>query len=113
LWTYRDLHAFVDMRGGLLALAHPFRFSGRLGVDVERFPPHALELYSHNTRRRAEPIIRAVAAALDLPLLSNSDAHRARDVGAYYNELYDAPQDDRGLVALLKARAYTPVAPPD
>lgn len=113
LWNYPDLHAFVEMRGGLLALAHPFRFSGRLGVDVERFPPHALELYSHNTRRRAEPIIRAVAAALDVGLLSNSDAHRTPDVGAYYNELYDAPKDDRELVALLKGGAYTLVAPPD
>jgi predicted metal-dependent phosphoesterase TrpH len=112
LWTYPDLHAFVEMRGGLLALAHPFRFSGRLGADVERFPPHALELFSHNTRRQAEPLIRAVAAALDVGLLSNSDAHHAREVGAHYNELYAEAEDAWELVALLKAGAYTPVAPP-
>jgi predicted metal-dependent phosphoesterase TrpH len=110
-WTYRDLHAFVEEWGGFLALAHPFRFGRHIEGDVERFPPHALEVYSHNTPRRAEPTIRALAAALDVPLLSNSDAHHAGDVGVYYNELDGAPQDAAGLVAVLKAGAFTVVAP--
>jgi predicted metal-dependent phosphoesterase TrpH len=108
-WTYGDLHAFVEAQGGFLALAHPFRFNGRIEVDVERFRPHALELYSHNTPRRAEPVIRALAAALNVPLLANSDAHRAGEIGAYYNELQEAPEDVEALVVLLKAGAFTPV----
>ena len=110
-WTYPDLHAFVEEQSGFLALAHPFRFNGRIEADVECFRPHALEVYSHNTPRRAEPYIRTVAAALDVPLLSNSDAHRAGDIGAYYNELDEEPEDVGALVALLKAGAFTPVAP--
>lgn len=111
-WTYPDLHALVEERCGLLALAHPFRFNGRIEVDVARFPPHALELHSHNTPRRAEPAILAVAAALDVPLLSNSDAHHVGDVGTYYNQLAEEPEDAAELVRLLKAGAFTPVAPP-
>jgi predicted metal-dependent phosphoesterase TrpH len=110
-WNYRDLHAFVEEQGGFLALAHPFRFNGRIAVDVERFPPNALEVHSHNTPRRAEPSIRGLAAVLDAPLLSNSDAHWTGDIGVYYNELDDEPEDVEGLVALLKARAFKPVAP--
>jgi predicted metal-dependent phosphoesterase TrpH len=111
-WTYPELHAFVEEQGGFLALAHPFRFNGRIEMNVERFPPHALELYSHNTPRRAEPAIRAVAAALDVPLLSNSDAHHASDIGDYYNQLHEMPDGERELVQLLRAGAFTPVGPP-
>jgi predicted metal-dependent phosphoesterase TrpH len=106
-WTYRGLHRFVEERGGFLALAHPFRFNGRIELDVECYPPHALEIHSHNTPRRAETRIRAVAADLNVPLLSNSDAHLAREVGAYYNILDEVPEDLAALVALLKAGAFS------
>jgi histidinol phosphatase-like PHP family hydrolase len=106
-WSYPDLHAFVEERGGLLALAHPFRINGRIELDVERFPPHAIEVHSHNTPLRAEPAIRAVAAALDVPLLSNSDAHHSGEIGAFYNELDAAPEDVGALVTLLKTGAFT------
>jgi histidinol phosphatase-like PHP family hydrolase len=109
-WSYGDLHAFVQEERGFLALAHPFRFNRRIEVNLKRFPPHALEIYSHNTPRWAEPRIRAVAAVLDLPLLSNSDAHRAREIGVYYNELHNAVADGAALAALLRAGAFAPVA---
>jgi hypothetical protein len=110
-WNYADLHTFVQDQGGFLALAHPFRYDGRVDVDVDRFPPHALELYSRNTPRRSGPRIRALAARLDVPLLSNSDAHYAGDLGAYYNRLDGDPRDVEELVLLLKSGAFTPVAP--
>jgi predicted metal-dependent phosphoesterase TrpH len=112
-WSYGDLHSFVSEQGGLLALAHPFRFNRKIEADIQRFPPNALEVHSHNTPRRAEPVIRAVAAALDVRLLSNSDAHLVGDVGAHYNELDEVPEDALELVAMLKASAFMPVAPRD
>jgi predicted metal-dependent phosphoesterase TrpH len=112
-WTYSDLHALVMERGGFLAVAHPFRFNrARLGIDVDRFPPHALELYSQSTLRSALSRIEGIAARLDIPLLSNSDAHHASDLGAYYNVLDEKPEDVKALVALLKKGAFEPVAPP-
>jgi predicted metal-dependent phosphoesterase TrpH len=111
-WAYPDLYAFVRARGGFLALAHPFRFNrSRLEVDVERFPPNALEVYSNNTPRRAERRIRRMAAHLDVLLLSNSDAHHRSDIGAYYNVLRREPRDIEALVRMLKEGASDPVAP--
>lgn len=109
-WTYPDLHAFVEARGGFIAVAHPFRYNGRIELDIERFPPHALEVRSHNTPRRAEPRIRAVADELDLPLLSNSDAHHTSGIGDFYNVLDRVPESETALIAMLKARAFTPAA---
>jgi predicted metal-dependent phosphoesterase TrpH len=111
-WAYPDLHTFVQRQGGYLALAHPFRFNPRrLEVDVERFPPHALEVHSRNTPRQAESRIREMAAQLDLSLLSNSDAHHSSDIGPYYNVLDREPGDMEGLVRILKEGVFDTVAP--
>jgi predicted metal-dependent phosphoesterase TrpH len=111
-WAYSDLHTFVQEQGGFLAVAHPFRFNPRqLEVDVERFPPHALEVQSRNTPRQAEARIRKMAARLDVSLLSNSDAHHRSDIGAYYNVLDREPDDIDALVRMLKKGAFPTVAP--
>jgi len=111
-WRYPDLHRFVREREGFLAVAHPYRFSPhQIGVDLERFPPDALEVCSRNTPRSAEPRIRELGEELHVPLLSNSDAHRASDVGGYYNELDQKPRDVEALVSILKSGASEPVAP--
>ena len=111
-WAYPDLHAFVQGRGGFLAVAHPFRFNPRrLGVDIDRFPPHALEVHSRNTPRQAEGRIRKMAERLDVSLLSNSDAHHSSDIGSYYNVLDREPDDVEALVRILKEGAFVPVAP--
>ena len=111
-WSYPNLHAFVEEREGFVAVAHPFRFNPlELKVDVERFRPHALEAYSRNTPASAEPRIRALARGLGVPVISNSDAHRARDLGTYHNLLDHEPQDVKDLVRILKAGIFEPVAP--
>jgi len=111
-WAYPDLHDFVVERGGFLAVAHPFRFNrARIGIGVDRFPPHALEVYSHNTPRRAEAEIREVAATLNVPLLSNSDAHHTSDIGAHYNVLDEEPKDTEALIRMLREGAFGLVAP--
>jgi predicted metal-dependent phosphoesterase TrpH len=111
-WAYSDLHTFVRGQGGFLAVAHPFRFNPRqLEVDVERFPPHALEIHSRNTPRQAGARIRKMAERLDVPLLSNSDAHHRSDIGAYYNVLDREPDDMEALVRILKEGTSELVAP--
>ena len=111
-WTYPELHAFVIERGGFLAVAHPYRFNrGRIGVDVDRFPPHGLEIHSRNTPEAVASRIRDRAAELSARLLSNSDAHHSSDIGGYYNVFDDEPEDVDALVRMLKAGAFEPVAP--
>jgi histidinol phosphatase-like PHP family hydrolase len=108
-WRYPDLHAFVRARGGFLALAHPFRYHAKIAVAIEKFVPDAVELYSVNTPAEAGERIRALAARLGIPVLSNSDAHSTRALGLYGNILEGSPADEAELIAMLKAGRIAPV----
>lgn len=111
-WAYPDLHTFVGARDGFLVVAHPFRFNHRrLEIDVERFPPGALEAYSHNTPERARPRIREIAKRMGVPVLSNSDAHHSSSIGGHYNVLDKEPDDTEALIRILEEGAFEAVAP--
>lgn len=105
-WTYPQLHAFVRAQGGFLAAAHPFRYRPYIGMDLEAFPPDAIEAYSYNTPKQAIPEIHALAEKLGIPVLSNSDAHRMERVGRYYNELAVTPEDEAHLLTLLRTGGF-------
>jgi predicted metal-dependent phosphoesterase TrpH len=108
-WTYRNLFAFVRERGGYLAIAHPFRFHDTINTQValEHYPPDAIELRSRNTSTHNEPKIRALIERLNLWPLCNSDAHKAKHVGDYYNQLNRVPGNEAELVEILTAGDYT------
>ncbi|MGD2103783.1 MAG: hypothetical protein PVJ55_01530 [Anaerolineae bacterium] len=111
-WAYPDLYSFVLARGGFLSVAHPFRFNqGRIGVDLDRFPSDALEMYSRNTPTAQASRIAGVAAKIGASVLSDSDAHGAHDVGLHYIVLGEEAQDTAELVRMLKDGAFEPVAP--
>ncbi len=114
-WCYPDLHAFIRAAGGFLALAHPFRFHPDIRVDLERFRPDAIEVYSHNTPPAAAAHIVALAARLGLHPLSNSDAHATAALGTHYNVLDHNPANERELIALLKTGQFSirNTQPPD
>jgi histidinol phosphatase-like PHP family hydrolase len=101
-WTYPELHTFVRRRDGFLVLAHPFRFHNAISIDLESYPPDAIELCSVNIKSGDQDRIRALAERLDLRLLCNSDAHRAKDVGCYYNLLSQVVANDAELVSILR-----------
>jgi predicted metal-dependent phosphoesterase TrpH len=106
-WTYRELRDFVEIWDGFLALAHPFRFYRHMHEEIATYPPHAMEVYSHNTPRHAEIRIRKLAGEWNIPLLANSDAHHVDELGAYYNQLNEVPEDDAALVKMLREGAFT------
>jgi histidinol phosphatase-like PHP family hydrolase len=105
-WSYPDLHAFVRENDGWIAVAHPFRFRSTINLDLERFPPDALEVCSSNISLSAHPRIRDVAENLGIPVVCNSDAHIMRDIGAGYNRLKGEPEDDKGVIDLLRRGAF-------
>lgn len=105
-WSYRKLHEFVDIWGGFVALAHPFRFYRQMSNGILDLPPHAMEVHSHNTPSRAESRIRKLAERWEIPLLANSDAHRVSELGAYYNELDGEPEVEAELVRMLRAGEF-------
>jgi predicted metal-dependent phosphoesterase TrpH len=89
-WTYSDLHKFVRSQGGLLVLAHPYRYHNDVSVNLKQFPPDAIEVRSNNIRAENMVKIQQLAEALKLPTLSNSDAHHTSSLGKYYNN-FKAP----------------------
>jgi predicted metal-dependent phosphoesterase TrpH len=106
-WSYAELFAFVRKRSGFLALAHPFRYHSTININLEAYPPDAVELHSKNTGACDGPRIRTVLEQLGLRPLCNSDAHTAEHVGIYHNQLARIPKNEGKLIHILKAGDYT------
>jgi histidinol phosphatase-like PHP family hydrolase len=105
-WTYPDLHAFVRRYGGWLAIAHPFRYRATIDVDMERYPPDALEVCSMNVPREERDHIREIAVRLGIQTICNSDSHIFHTIGVAYNDLHKTPADEAELVQLLRNGAF-------
>jgi histidinol phosphatase-like PHP family hydrolase len=102
-WEYSDLYRYVRQRNGFMALAHPFRYQ-EITVDIENFPPDAIEVFSPNTPLWAEARIRQIAAGIGCELLSNSDSHNSQMLGKYYNVVVGNPENDGELLQSLRKR---------
>jgi histidinol phosphatase-like PHP family hydrolase len=111
-WTYPELHHFVRKRGGYLILAHP-RTAPDVGVDIESLRPDAMEVRSSGIEANIAPRIRELAARLTIPLLANSDGHRAGPLGLFFNEIDATPTTDAELMAALKRVRIVPCWPDD
>ncbi len=111
-WHYSALHRYVRGRTGFLVLNHPFRFNSAIEIDYRRFPPDAIEAYSTNILNSLNPKIMQVAEEVSVPVVSNSDAHVAKDVGRHYNMLEETPTTNEELVRALKSGNFTPVSLP-
>lgn len=101
-WNYPDLWDFVRQRGGFIGLAHPFRYQSYISVDIEHYPPDAIEIASINTSPARQEEIQALAKRLHLSLLKNSDAHTTTPLGNYFNTIDRLPENDQDLVKVLK-----------
>jgi predicted metal-dependent phosphoesterase TrpH len=106
-WAYPDLWRFVEDRRGFFFVAHPFRYSDEVGIDVENFPPGAVEMNSCNMGAIDEALLQAFLARYNLPTVCNSDAHRDAYVGIYHNVLEHPARDSAQLVDILKNGRFT------
>jgi predicted metal-dependent phosphoesterase TrpH len=105
-WLYPDLHAFVRANGGFMALVHPYRYRKWINVNIEQFPPDAIEIHSPNTPLSEETRIRELAARLQIPVLSNSDAHATDKLGQYFNILDHPVYGEQELFTALRASQF-------
>jgi hypothetical protein len=105
-WHYAELYGFVRERGGFMALAHPFRYRDTINIDLDEYPPDAIELHSLNTPYDKKNMIMNIMERLDCPGLYTSDAHHVDAVGFYHVKLDDIPVNDTELVSLLQAGAF-------
>ena len=105
-WSHEELNAFVRQRNGWMALAHPYRFRQNINVDIERMPPDAVEICSHNVRKDLQERIRQLAQKIDVPVVSNSDSHAVRTSGQYYNVFPHPIKHQEELIMHLKMRDF-------
>ena len=110
-WSYPELYTFVRENNGFVALAHPFRFDPYIQLDLERFPPDAIEAYSTNISKGGEARLLSLAESLGVYVLSNSDAHHTKALGQYYNVLARVPSNERELIEILKSGQFTCISP--
>lgn len=104
-WAYVDLYRYVRSKNGLIILAHPYRYRPEITVNLKKFTPDAVEIRSINIRSDNIPRILDLAHHLNIPTLSNSDAHATSNLGRYFNvfepntlsdlEIYDALKSGR------------------
>ncbi len=91
-----------------MILAHPFRFSPEIAIDVDTYPPDAIELFSSNIHPRSHRQIRAVAEHLGVPVTANSDAHSTRFIGLHGNRLESPASSSAEVVAAIREGRFTP-----
>jgi PHP family Zn ribbon phosphoesterase len=105
-WSYPALREYVGDRGGFIAVAHPFRYHEELLLDVQSAAPDGIECYSCSTPVEAQETILDISHELDIPVLSNSDAHRSELIGRWYNILSRDPSSEEELMEMLKAGEF-------
>jgi len=106
-WTYPELHKFCKNNKGFIILAHPYRFSKEISIDIDQYPPDAVELYSTHTPLKEKDSIIKLASNLNMQKLCNSDAHLTEFIGQYYNILDNFPADEQELIQTLKKGQFT------
>ena len=107
-WDYPQLHQYVTSRGGILILAHPFRYRTTIGVDIFKNPPDAIELRSNNIRLDLVPKIKDLANLLNIPTLCNSDAHNTSYIGRFYNICDRPTMETKVILGAIKSGAMLP-----
>lgn len=105
-WEYPDLYNFVKEHQGVLIMAHPYRWSGDLSIDLHKYPPDAVEINSSNMSLCDAEKIEQLIVELGCHRIINSDAHATELVGIFYNELDAAPATEKELLESIRSGSY-------
>jgi len=96
----------VRAAGGVVILAHPYRYRPEAPAELDRYPVDGVEVMSNNILNHAHIPARALAARLGAFATAASDAHRVETLGLYALRFRRRIADERDLVAALRARAF-------
>lgn len=108
--SYPQLHRWTRETGAWLSLAHPYRFHLTIDIDIETYPPDAIEAGSNNIEKEKEERIIALCERLHAKPVWASDAHWVDTVGSHAVEIDGAPEDERELAATLRAGLFAEAA---
>lgn len=107
-WDYSKLYQFARDNNCFVMLCHPFRHTEYISIDVENYPPDAMEVHSINIGLDREELIQDYLKTHPVvKAINNSDAHNAHHVGMYYADVDGKPKNERELAELLLKGKFT------
>lgn len=127
--TIPQLREHVLAAGGIMILAHPFRFyPSSLNLlypgswhEPGQWPPErlamhplfdlvdAVEAWNHRATRAQNELAAACARARGLPIVAGSDSHRAEEVGRYATAFDGEITGVESLIAAIRCGSGIPV----
>jgi predicted metal-dependent phosphoesterase TrpH len=84
--TTEEVIDFAKEQGGLIIIAHPYRFNG-LRDSAENFPGDAIEILNPTASKEENRSAKLLAQSRNLPGIAGSDAHRIEDIGRVFNNI--------------------------
>jgi predicted metal-dependent phosphoesterase TrpH len=84
--TIEGIVDYAKDQGGLIILAHPYRFNG-LGDLSESFPTDAVEILNPTASNEENRLAKLLANSRKLPGVAGSDAHNIDKVGEVLNHI--------------------------
>ncbi|HAV42843.1 TPA: hypothetical protein DCX15_02360 [bacterium] len=104
----------VHRKGGIVIMAHPFRYGNSVGEDLERLRNRfvcvdAIEVFSGNQNRDENEYGKRVWEALGLVGVGGSDAHSIEMVGRCLTWFQNTIRNEDDLILEIKAGRCRPV----
>lgn len=86
IMTTEEVIDFAREQGGLIIIAHPYRFNGLRDI-AENFPGDAIEILNPTASNEENRSAKLLAQSRNLPGIAGSDAHRIEDIGRVSNNI--------------------------
>ena len=86
IMTVEEITDFAKDQGGIVIIAHPYRFNGLKNV-AEDFPADAVEILNPTASQEENRLAKLLAESRNLPGVAGSDAHRIEDIGRVINQI--------------------------
>lgn len=105
-----QLRRIVNHEGGVMALAHPSRYSRPPLAWSDLLQVFdAVEVRNGSDGDAAGDLLAAMAFDMGVPGIAGSDAHNVGPIGTCATEFFSPVQDEADLIRQLKAGTFQPV----
>lgn len=102
----RELVRRAHAAGGVVVLAHPYRYSDQVPAWLEEDPVDGVEVWSWNILGYAHGRAMELARRLGAFTVAASDAHHVDVLGLYALRLHHPVADETQLAQVLRQRAF-------
>ncbi len=106
LMNVEEVVDYAREQGGLIIIAHPYRFNG-LGKLSENFPADAVEILNPTSSGEGNRLAKLLARSRNLPGVAGSDAHNIENIGEVSNHIECGNSVEEVIRAIKKGNVTT------